>query len=74
MTIGIVIALTAILSVNIPLEVIAPPIGWQSRYTIYAKPEQIEAVLSWFARGIVVRQSHGYVRFDAYSISAYGQF
>jgi hypothetical protein len=43
---------------NIPLSVIAPPIGWQKRYTIHVKPEQVDTVLSWFARGIVVRQSH----------------
>lgn len=41
-----------------PLSIIASPIGWQPRYTIYCKPEQVEQVLSWFARGIVVRQSH----------------
>jgi hypothetical protein len=44
--------------VNIPLSAIAPPIGWKSQYTIYVKPAQVETVLSWFARGIVVRQSH----------------
>lgn len=43
---------------TIPLDTIAPPIGWQSQYTIYCKPDKIDAVLSWFARGIVVRQSH----------------
>ena len=40
------------------LSQIAPPIGWKSQYTIRCKPEQVEDVLSWFARGIVVRQSH----------------
>jgi hypothetical protein len=44
--------------VNIPFSAIAPPIGWHPRYTIYVKPEQVETVLGWFARGIVVRQSH----------------
>ena len=43
---------------TVPLNAIAPPIGWAPRYTIHAKPEKIDAVLSWFARGIVVRQSH----------------
>lgn len=43
---------------TIPLETIAPPIGWKSQYTIYCKPDKIDSVLSWFARGIVVRQSH----------------
>lgn len=43
---------------NVPLSIIAPPIGWQPRYTIHVKPDQVEKVLGWFARGIVVRQSH----------------
>jgi hypothetical protein len=43
---------------TVPLASINPPIGWQSQYTIYCKPEKVETVLSWFARGIVVRQSH----------------
>ena len=43
---------------TVPLTSIDPPIGWQSQYTIYCKPEKVETVLSWFARGIVVRQSH----------------
>ena len=43
---------------NATLSQIAAPIGWQSRYTIYAKPDQVDKVLGWFARGIVVRQSH----------------
>jgi len=40
------------------LSQIKAPIGWQSQYTIYCKPEQVDNALSWFARGIVVRQSH----------------
>lgn len=43
---------------TIPLASIEPPIGWKSRYTIYCKPDKVETVLGWFARGIVVRQSH----------------
>lgn len=43
---------------NAHLSQIAPPIGWAPQYTIHAKPEKIDTVLSWFARGIVVRQSH----------------
>ena len=40
------------------LSQIAKPIGWKSQYTIYVKPDKVETVLSWFSRGIVVRQSH----------------
>ena len=40
------------------LSQIAPPIGWAPQYTIRAKPEDVDKVLGWFARGIVVRQSH----------------
>ena len=43
---------------NIPLAAIAPPLGWRARYTIYVTPDEVEQVLGWFARGIVVRQSH----------------
>ena len=43
---------------NAHLSQIAAPIGWQSQYTIYCKPEKVNDVLGWFARGIVVRQSH----------------
>jgi hypothetical protein len=43
---------------TVPLNAIAPPIGWRDRYTIYCEPAKVETVLSWFARGIVVRQSH----------------
>jgi len=43
----------------LPLEWIDPPIGWEPRYTIYCKPEQAQTIVrDWFARGIVVRQSH----------------
>ena len=45
--------------VTVPSETIAAPIGWEPRYTIYCKPEQAEKIVNeWFARGIVVRQSH----------------
>jgi hypothetical protein len=41
------------------LSDIQPPLGWESTYTIYAKPEQAETIVNdWFARGIAVRQSH----------------
>lgn len=43
---------------TIPLYCIAMPIGWEPRYTIHCKPEETTKVLGWFARGIVVRQSH----------------
>jgi hypothetical protein len=43
---------------SIPLACITPPIGWQPRYTIHCKPEKVSEVMSWFARGIAVRQSH----------------
>jgi hypothetical protein len=44
--------------ITIPLYTVQLPIGWESRYTIYCKPEETEKVLEWFARGIVCRQSH----------------
>ena len=40
------------------LSQIAAPIGWAPRYTIHCEPEEVDKVLGWFARGIVVRQSH----------------
>jgi hypothetical protein len=43
---------------TIPLNTIDPPIGWKSQYDIYCEPAKVETVLGWFARGIVVRQSH----------------
>lgn len=43
---------------TIPLYTVQPPIGWEPRYTIHCKPEQVETVKSWFAHGIVCRQSH----------------
>jgi hypothetical protein len=43
---------------TVPLAAIAPPIGWAPQYTIHVKPDQVDKVLGWFARGIVVRQSH----------------
>ena len=44
--------------ISVKLNQIAAPFGWQPRYTITCKSGQVEQVLSWFARGIVVRQSH----------------
>jgi hypothetical protein len=44
--------------ITIPLYTVQPSIGWEPRYTIHCKPEQVETVKSWFARGIVCRQSH----------------
>jgi hypothetical protein len=43
---------------TIPLYVVAPPIGWEPRYTIYCKPAEVEKVLGWFARGVVNRANH----------------
>lgn len=43
---------------TIPLERVQTPIGWEPRYTIYCKPEELDKALGWFARGLVVRQSH----------------
>lgn len=43
---------------TLPLYVVAPPIGWEPRYTIYCKPEEVDKVLGWFSRGIAKRQSH----------------
>ena len=44
---------------SVPLNMIEPPIGWQSRYTIYCEPDKAHTVVTdWFSRGIVVRQSH----------------
>lgn len=42
----------------ISLAEVQAPLGWEPRYTIYCKPEETDKVLSWFARGIVVRVSH----------------
>jgi len=44
--------------ITIPMYTVQVPIGWQPRYTIHCKPEKTNEVLGWFARGIVVRQSH----------------
>lgn len=44
--------------VIVPLDAIAPPIGWHERYTITVSPDKVDTVLSWFERGITVRQSH----------------
>lgn len=42
-----------------PLSAVNPPIGWESRYTIYCSTEQAEKIISnWFARGIMVRANH----------------
>lgn len=41
----------------VPFDYIAPPVGWQPRYTIHAAPDCIDKVLSWLPRGIVVRFS-----------------
>jgi hypothetical protein len=42
-----------------PLSAVNPPIGWESRYTIYCNLEQAEKIVSnWFTRGIVVRTNH----------------
>jgi hypothetical protein len=43
---------------HVPHVDIDPPIGWEPRYTIYCKPDQIDKVLLWFSRGIAVWQSH----------------
>ena len=43
--------------VTIPLSSLDPPIGWRPRYTIHVEPAKVDEVLSWFSRGIVVRQS-----------------
>jgi hypothetical protein len=43
---------------TVPLLAIAPPVGWKQRYTIHAQPDKVDTVLSWFDRGIAVRQSH----------------
>lgn len=40
----------------VPREWIKPPIGWEERYTITVKPEQVEQVKGWLSRGIAVRQ------------------
>ena len=44
--------------VTVPLSDIAPPIGWQPRYTITVAPDKVDAVLGWMKRGIVCRLSH----------------
>jgi hypothetical protein len=45
--------------ITIPLYVVRVPVGWEPKYTIHCKPEQAETIIKdWFARGIVVRQSH----------------
>ena len=43
---------------TIPLYVVDTPIGWEPRYTIHVKSEQLETVMGWLPRGIAVRQSH----------------
>jgi hypothetical protein len=43
---------------TIPLHVVQVPLGWEPRYTIYCKPEEVEKVLGWFTRGVVTRANH----------------
>lgn len=44
--------------VTVPLADIAPPVGWQPRYTITVGPADVDKVLGWMKRGIVCRLSH----------------
>jgi hypothetical protein len=42
-----------------PIEAIQAPLGWESVYTIYCKPDLAQTIVSyWFTRGIVVRANH----------------
>lgn len=45
-------------TVTVPLAEIQSPLGWQPRYTIAVKPDKVQTVLEWFARGIAVHVSH----------------
>jgi hypothetical protein len=49
---------TLLETVTIPLTEIQSPLGWQPRYTIAVKPDKVQTVLEWFARGIAVHVSH----------------
>lgn len=40
------------------LDEIAPPVGWEPRYTITVAPDDVEKILSWFERGMVCRLTH----------------